>query len=64
MVVGAGYIAVEMAAILHHLGSSVTMVIRKDKVLRTFDHDISEKITKEMEETGIKLIKGTQGGRN
>ena len=31
VVVGAGYIAVEMAAILHHLGSDVTMLIRKEK---------------------------------
>ena len=29
VVVGAGYIAVEMAAILHHLGSEVTMLIRQ-----------------------------------
>ena len=57
---GAGYIAVEMAAILHHLGSDVTMLIRKEKVLRTFDQDISDRITKEMEETGINIIKNTQ----
>ena len=60
VVVGAGYIAVEMAAILHHLGSDVTMLIRKEKVLRTFDQDISDRITKEMEETGIKIMKTTQ----
>ena len=60
VVVGAGYIAVEMAAILHHLGSDVTMLVRKEKVLRTFDQDISDRITKEMEETGIKIMKTTQ----
>ena len=60
VVVGAGYIAVEMAAILHHLGSKVTMLIRKDKVLRNFDHEISEKITAEIVESGIKILKGTQ----
>ena len=60
VVVGAGYIAVEMAAILHHLGSDVTVLIRKEKVLRTFDQDISDRITKEMEETGIKIMKTTQ----
>jgi pyruvate/2-oxoglutarate dehydrogenase complex dihydrolipoamide dehydrogenase (E3) component len=33
-VVGAGYIAVEMAQILHSLGSNVTLIIRHDAVLR------------------------------
>ena len=32
MVVGAGYIAIEMAGILHALGSDATLIIRKDKV--------------------------------
>ena len=32
MVVGAGYIAVELAGILNALGSEVTLVIRYDKV--------------------------------
>ncbi len=32
VVVGAGYIAVEMAGILKSLGSDVSQIIRKDKV--------------------------------
>ena len=32
VIVGAGYIAIEMAGILHTLGSDSTLVIRKDKV--------------------------------
>ena len=32
VIVGAGYIAIEMAGILHTLGSDATLVIRKDKV--------------------------------
>ncbi|EGN91614.1 hypothetical protein SERLA73DRAFT_192200, partial [Serpula lacrymans var. lacrymans S7.3] len=36
-VVGAGYIAVELAGVLHTLGSETHLIIRRDKVLRTFD---------------------------
>ena len=32
VVVGAGYIAIELAGILHALGSDTSLVIRKDKV--------------------------------
>ena len=39
VIVGAGYIAIEMAGILHTLGSDATLVIRKDKVSWTqFNH--------------------------
>jgi len=57
VVVGAGYIAVEMAGILKTLGSDVTMLIRRDHVLRTFDNMISDVITKGLEDIGIKLMK-------
>ena len=56
-VVGAGYIAVEMAGILKTLGSDVTLMIRHDKVLRTFDSLISDVITEELQHIGINLIK-------
>lgn len=36
-VVGAGYIAVELAGVLHHLGTDSTLVLRRDKPLRGFD---------------------------
>lgn len=36
-VVGAGYIAVELAGVLNGLGSDTTLFCRKEGVLRTFD---------------------------
>ncbi|XP_037072790.1 LOW QUALITY PROTEIN: glutathione reductase, mitochondrial-like [Pollicipes pollicipes] len=56
-VVGAGYIAVEMAGILKTLGSDVTMLIRHDQVLRTFDSMISEVVTQQLQNIGINLLK-------
>lgn len=60
VVVGAGYIAVELSGILNALGSDVYLVIRRDKVLRNFDCMISTAITEEIVESGIKLEKNTQ----
>lgn len=54
-VVGAGYIAVELAGILNALGSHVSSLIRYDKVLRTFDSMLSEGTTNEMVKAGIDL---------
>lgn len=36
-IVGAGYIAVELTGVLHHLGSDACLVLRGDKPLRGFD---------------------------
>jgi glutathione reductase (NADPH) len=56
LVVGAGYIAVEMAGILNALGSQTTLVIRHDKVLRNFDCTLSEHLTQEIKNSGINLV--------
>ncbi|KAK4692913.1 glutathione reductase (NADPH), partial [Lecanoromycetidae sp. Uapishka_2] len=51
--VGAGYIAVEMAGMFHHLGSETHLFIRHDKFLRTFDPMVQDKIIDEYERQGI-----------
>ena len=54
-VVGAGYIAVEMAGIFHHLGTETHLFIRHDKFLRTFDPMIQSKITEEYRRQGLHI---------
>ncbi|KAL1296843.1 hypothetical protein AAFC00_004466 [Neodothiora populina] len=56
-VVGAGYIAIEMAGMLNALGSEVHLFIRHDKFLRTFDPLVQDKITAEYERQGIIIHK-------
>ncbi|KAI4102403.1 MAG: hypothetical protein L6R37_004414 [Teloschistes peruensis] len=51
--VGAGYIAVEMAGMFHHLGSETHLFIRHENFLRPFDPMIQEKIITEYERQGI-----------
>ncbi|KAL8685023.1 MAG: hypothetical protein Q9218_008016, partial [Villophora microphyllina] len=53
--VGAGYIAVEMAGMFHHLGSETHLFIRHETFLRPFDPMIQETIVKEYERQGIHI---------
>jgi len=56
-VVGAGYIAIEMAGMFHALGTETHLFIRHDKFLRTFDPMIQDKVTAEYERQGIHIHK-------
>ena len=58
-VVGAGYIAVELAGMFHALGTETHLFIRHDKFLRTFDPIIQEKVVAEYERQGIHLHKNS-----
>eukprot|EP00730_Choanoeca_flexa_P013323 TRINITY_DN5193_c0_g1_i2.p1 TRINITY_DN5193_c0_g1~~TRINITY_DN5193_c0_g1_i2.p1 ORF type:complete len:455 (+),score=154.14 TRINITY_DN5193_c0_g1_i2:116-1480(+) len=57
LVVGAGYIAIELAGILNALGSDVSLAIRHDQFLRTFDESVRTTLMDEMEAAGVKVIK-------
>lgn len=60
VVVGAGYIAVELAGIFKALGSDTSILIRYDEVLRTFDKLISSTVTANMEQAGVTVTKRTR----
>lgn len=55
--IGAGYIAVEMAGMFHALGTETHLFIRHDTFLRNFDPMVQEKVTAEYERQGIHLHK-------
>ena len=61
VVVGAGYIAVELAGVLNSLGSEVHLVVRKQKALREFDPMISDALDAEMIKAGILIHRNTGG---
>jgi glutathione reductase (NADPH) len=56
-VVGSGYIAVELAGVLHALGSEVTLVIRHDSLLRYFDSLLAEKLMAAMTASGVNIVR-------
>ena len=54
-ILGAGYIAVELAGVLHALGVKTDLFVRRDRPLRGFDSYIVEGLVNEMEKTGLPL---------
>jgi glutathione reductase (NADPH) len=59
-VVGSGYIAVELAGMFKALGSEVTMLLRKQHLLRSFDVMLREELMEQMQDSGIKMLTNTQ----
>ena len=58
LVIGAGYIATELAGLMHGLGSEITMLLRKDILLRGFDQDIYRTVMSQMQDSGIEILTG------
>ena len=61
VVVGAGYIAVELAGVLNALGSDTHLVVRKGKALRDFDPEVSDFLDAAMQKQGITIHRNTSG---
>jgi len=55
LVVGSGYVAVELAGIFNGLGSDTQVVVRKDGVIRSFDAMLGEQLLEAMQKSGIKV---------
>ncbi len=54
-IVGSGYVAVELAGVFQALGSSTTLLLRKDRVLRSFDSMLGEELGMAMQASGITM---------
>jgi glutathione reductase (NADPH) len=59
-IVGAGYIAVELAGVLHALGSEVTIALRRERLLGSFDPLLRETLMEQMRADGIELVTSAQ----
>ena len=55
LIIGAGYIAVELAGVLHALGVKTDLFVRKGGPLRGFDQGIVEVLVEEMKKNGQPL---------
>ena len=55
LIVGGGYIAVEFASVFARLGSTVTLAVRSDNVLRGFDDDMRVGLRDALLEAGVDL---------
>ena len=60
VVVGGGYIGVEMAETFRRLGLAVTMIIRSGQVMRTtIDADVRELVHAELARQGVEIVQDT-----
>ncbi|MDX3772609.1 glutathione-disulfide reductase [Chromatiaceae bacterium AAb-1] len=60
VVVGAGYIAVEIAGVLHALGTDTHLLVRGERPLRSFDSDITAALLERIKQDGPTLHPHTQ----
>ncbi|MGB5696190.1 MAG: glutathione-disulfide reductase [Polyangiales bacterium] len=60
MVVGAGYVALELGSILRALGVDVVLVHRGEEILRGFDRDLRCHLHQELEAKGMRIILNTR----
>jgi len=60
VIVGSGYIGVELGGMLRALGAEVTFLVRKTRLLREFDEMLSEQLMAAMQADGIEIRTETQ----
>jgi dihydrolipoamide dehydrogenase len=58
LVIGGGYIGLEMSSVWSRLGAEVTVVEYADKIVPAMDSDISKEFKKILEKQGIKFLLG------
>lgn len=56
LIAGSGYVSVELAGVFRALGSEVTVLTRKDGVLRSFDPMLRESLMDTMTKDGIEVV--------
>lgn len=61
VVVGAGYIAVELAGVLQALGTDTSLVVRGQYAMREFDEMLRDTLDEEMQRQAISIFRNTDG---
>lgn len=59
VIVGAGFIGLEVSEACKHYGKNVTVVELADHILASFDEEVSEALKAELEKNGVTVLTGT-----
>jgi glutathione reductase (NADPH) len=59
-IVGGGYIAVELAGVLHALGAEVSVLVRGEYLLRGFDVETAAELSMAMAKRGVSVLTGLE----
>ena len=57
-IIGAGYIAVELAGVLNALGTDTSLLVRGNHALRSFDTTIAQHLDQCMKHDGVNIVSG------
>jgi len=63
LIIGAGYISVEMANLFSKFGSKVTIVHHGDRLLKRMEPEVTELLLKKMREMGIEILFNSEVAR-
>ncbi|MHA8111244.1 dihydrolipoyl dehydrogenase family protein [Lactobacillaceae bacterium Melli_B4] len=55
-VIGGGYVAIELATIANEVGADVTVLLHRDRILRSFDRFLVDKLIDNLKERGMKFV--------
>lgn len=59
IVVGGGYIGLEIAQLYNRFGTKVTIIEALDRVLATEEKDVTDELTKHLSDEGVEIITGS-----
>jgi mercuric reductase len=59
VVIGAGYIALELGQLFRHLGSEVTILQRGERLLPDYEPEVAEAVGASLNRKGIRVLTGT-----
>lgn len=60
VIIGGGYIALELGQMFHRFGSEVTILERSRKILKGYEPEVSVTLTAILREEGVNLVTGVQ----
>ena len=62
-IVGAGYVSVEFGGVLRALGADVTMILRRDHFLHSFDAMLRDSLMAQMQADGVRMVRRARVAR-
>ncbi len=60
VIVGGGYIALELGQMFHRFGTEVTILERSRTILKDYEPEVSQVLTEVLREEGVNLVTGVQ----
>jgi mercuric reductase len=60
VIVGGGYIALELGQMFHRFGSQVTILERSRRILKDYEPEVSRALTEALREEGVNLVTGVE----